>query len=126
VRPTSDTDERKDRSYQKCRVKERNVNKFGTKTIIQAAFCRDGLSLISVQDDAMLMGCSSQSSETCSMEGYRVFCVCVGWVGHCGWVGGGVVFVRKSPLTYWLMRMTSMQGTAPEGVRGWLQRQEKV
>jgi hypothetical protein len=102
------------------------VNKFGTKTIIQAAFCRDGLSLISVQDDAMLMGCSSQSSETCSMEGYRVFCVCVGWVGHRGWVGGGGVFVRKSPLTYWLMRMTSMQGTAPVGVRGWFQSQGKV
>jgi len=98
VRPTSDTDERKDRSYQKCRVKERNVNKFGTKTIIQAAFCRDGLSLISVQDDAMLMGCSSQSSETCSMEGYRVFCVCVGWVGHRGWVGGGLCLCVNRPL----------------------------
>jgi len=48
-------------------------------------------------------------------------------VGGGGGGGGGwVVFVRKSPLTYWLMRMTSMQGTAPEGVRGWLQRQEKV
>jgi hypothetical protein len=84
VRPTSDTDGRKDRSYQKCRVKERNVNKFGTKTIIQAALCRDGLSLISVQDDAMFMGCSSQSSDTCSLGEYRVFCVCVG-----GGRGGG-------------------------------------
>ena len=54
-----------------------------------------------------------------------VLCVLGGWVTVGGW-GGGVVFVRKSPLTYWLMRMTSMQGTAPEGVRGWLQRQEKV
>jgi hypothetical protein len=40
--------------------------------------------------------------------------------------GEGVVFVRKPPLTYWLMRMTSMQGLAPEGVQGWFQSQGKA